>query len=98
MANEKVVTAGDENISLVDIISFFRRNWVQISIWGLAGFLIATAYVVLTPKKYEARWKIQMAQLVSGGNSNSEEPATLVQRLRDPGTYAINVRQDCGVS
>ena len=107
MQSEELQT-GNNGISLKDIVAFFKRNRMQIVIFGLVGLLFSTAYVVLTPKSYEARWQLQMAQFVnsnsnsnnsnSNSNSNSEEPAALIQRLRMPTVYPVEVRQSCGIS
>jgi uncharacterized protein involved in exopolysaccharide biosynthesis len=99
MQNKTQQTASSE-ISLKDIVDFFKRNKWRIVIGGLAGLLLASAYVLVAPKKYEARWQLQMAQYMNcntNTNTNSEEPAELVQRLRMPTSYSLDVRVSCGV-
>lgn len=81
---------------------FLKRNQKVIALFGIVGLLISSAYVIQTPKVYEAGWQMQMAQFSksnssSSSDSNSEEPAALVQRLRSPTTYSIEVQQDCGI-
>lgn len=87
MQDEKLQTSGEE-ISLKDIVNFFKCNYKPIVIWGAAGLLISSAYVIRVPKKYEATWQMQMAQ-------SSEEPAALVQRLRMPTGYSVEVPRHC---
>ena len=93
MQNEKTQTEGEE-ISLKDIVDFLKRNKKLIVLCGFAGLLISSAYVILPPKNYEASWQMQVAQFSSG---NSEEPAALVQRLRSPTAYTVEVQQQCGM-
>lgn len=93
MQNENPQTAGDE-ISLKDIVDFLKRNWKLIVFCGVTGLLISSAYVILAPKKYEARWQMQMAQF---SNTNIEEPVALIERLRSPTAYPVEVRQHCGM-
>jgi hypothetical protein len=90
----------DDVITLQDIRRFSKRNWELFATWGFVGLLLSAAYLGVTPKKYEARWQIQMAQYVnsnSNSNSNSEEPAALIQRLRTPTAYPLEVRHSCGM-
>lgn len=92
----------DDEISVRDIICFLRANQKLIALFGITGVLIASAYVILIPKKYEASWQLQMAQYSSHSNSNSniiniEEPAALVERLRTPATFSLETRQHCGL-
>lgn len=106
MQNEEQQTVSDE-ISLKGIVDFLRRNQWLMVFWILAGLLFSIAYLAQVPKKYEAKWQMQMAQYVNStgnGNSNSnnsnvnsEEPAELIQRLRAPTIYPIGVQQSCGM-
>lgn len=98
MQNEIQQTSGSE-IGRPNMVNFFKYAPKSIMAGCLVGLLLAVAYVVLMPKKYEARWQIQMAKFVSNSNSNSlvEEPAALTQRLRLPTAYTSDVRQGCGL-
>lgn len=99
-------TEGNE-FGLVEAIAFLKNNRKSIILGGLVGLLISVAYVVLTPKKYEARWQVQMANFgiskvsnnISNKDSNnvSEDPAALIQRLRTPTAYTAEVQQTCGM-
>ena len=94
-------------IEIADIINLIKRNARRILLFTGIGLLFAAAYVFITPKKYEARWQLQMAFFSSNNNSNSysnsnsnsnsEEPEALVQRLHFPTTYPVAVRQICGL-
>jgi len=92
MQQEIRPTASDE-ISLRDIVDFLKRNMWLIVIGAIAGWLFSAAYVLSAPAKYAAIWQMQMAQF--GGNV--EQPAELIQRLRMPTTYPVEVQQACGM-
>lgn len=99
MKNEGMQTE-DNEIGLIDLFLFLRSNRKRIMLGGLVGILLSVAYLALTPKKYEARWQVQMAQFANsncGTSNNAEEPVTLIQRLRIPTAYSIEVRQGCGM-
>lgn len=99
MKNEGMQTE-DNEIGLIDVLIFLKNNRRRIMLGGLVGILLSVAYVALTPKKYEARWQVQMAQFANsncGTSNNAEEPVTLIQRLRIPTAYSIEVRQGCGM-
>jgi LPS O-antigen subunit length determinant protein (WzzB/FepE family) len=93
MQQEIRQTASDE-ISLRDIVDVLKRNYRLIVGGGGAGLLFSAAYILVVPNQYEASWQMQMAQV---GNSNSEEPAALIQRLRMPTAYPVEVQQACGM-
>ena len=93
MQNQNPQTAGDE-ISLKDIVDFLKLNQKLIALFGIAGLLISSTFIILAPKEYEASWQMQMAQF---SNTNSEEPAALVQRLRSPTAYPAEVQRQCGM-
>lgn len=99
MNQERLNDGGDE-ISLKRIVDFFARNLRRIFLFGMAGAAASVAYVGMTPKAYEARWQMSMAQMVaaSNSNSNSEEPAALIQRLRSSSTYSPLVLDRCSKS
>jgi uncharacterized protein involved in exopolysaccharide biosynthesis len=92
----KYINESNASLSITDIISFIKCNARVIILFGMMGLLLSAAYLLLTPKRYEARWQLQMA-LFSNSNSNSEEPEALVQRLHSPTTYPIEVRKVCGL-
>lgn len=89
MRNEMQQSANDE-ISLKDIIDFFRRNFKLIIFFGGVGLILSILYLTIKPVIYEAKWQMQMAL-------NSEDPVSLIQRLRMPTTYTLMVRQRCGM-
>jgi LPS O-antigen subunit length determinant protein (WzzB/FepE family) len=94
MQNE-ILQSTDNEISMKDIAKFVKCNLKLIIGCGIAALLISSSYVILAPKQYEARWQMQMAQF--SNNSNIEEPAALVERLRSPTAYTTEVQQHCGM-
>ncbi|GEM_PF-1995045 len=101
MRDEKQQAASVE-ISLKDVVGFFIRNQRLIVFFGVAGLLFSTAYILLAPKKYEARWQMEMSQFTNTNantsTSNIEDPAALIQRLRFSSSYPAAVQQSCGIS
>lgn len=94
----------NDEISLKDMVIFLKRNQRTIIFFGMVGLLLSVAYLVLTPKKYEARWQMQMALFVNGNDNsnysstyNIEEPAALIQRLSSPTAYPGEVQHSCNV-
>lgn len=91
-----------DDISTRDIADILRRRWSGVLFSCLAGLLGAIVYIVITPSQYEASWDLQMAQLLGNtgknmGFSNSEEPGSLIERLRLQTTYPNQVLQSCRI-
>jgi len=90
-------------ISLLDILRFLKSAWKAITIFGLAGMALSIAYLVITPKQYEASVQITMAQIGAANNNinplgvNIEEPALLISRLSSPTSFTPEVIASCGL-
>jgi LPS O-antigen subunit length determinant protein (WzzB/FepE family) len=91
-------------ISLLDILQFLRGAYRTICIFGVIGLVIATIYLVVTPKQYEAVAQITMAQIDAAKNNNMnpfgvniEEPALLIARLSSPTSFTPQVISACGL-
>ena len=88
-------------ISLIDILRFLKGSYKTILIFGVLGVVIATAYLAITPKQYEASVQIAMAQTSSANNNisplgiNIEEPALLIARLSSPTSYTPKAIAAC---
>lgn len=98
--NNTVAKTEGEEISLRDIFNFIKRNQLRFFLCGFAGILLALIYLYLSPKEYEARFQLQMAQISSnvGEASNSEDASSLIHRLRVPTTYSEKATQACAMS
>ncbi len=98
----------DDEVSLKDIINFFKVNGKFIAAVAATTFLLSVAYVQLAPKKYEASALLQMARLQNSNvgfkslegpiSINIESPASLAERLRYPASYSGATLQQCGVA
>jgi hypothetical protein len=84
--------AETDGISLKSITYFLKRNVSTFIVGGLAGIIVATAFVLLVPKRYESKMQLRMAQL---GNGSIEDPTAFSQRLRALTVYPGNVLQAC---
>lgn len=91
-----------EAFSLLDILHFLKINYKMIAITTIAGLIIASTWLVLTPKQFEATAKIAMAQI--GANNKNinpvwvsiEEPPLMISRLSAPTSFTPEVLSDCG--
>ncbi|QWC95513.1 hypothetical protein G6733_01720 [Polynucleobacter paneuropaeus] len=114
MSKNQILSTGDlaseqEEISLIDILRFLKGSYKTILIFGVLGVVIATAYLAITPKQYEASVQIAMAQTSSANNNNNnnnnisplginiEEPALLIARLSSPTSYTPKAIAACGL-
>ncbi len=87
------------SVSLQDAILFLKKNYRLIIFCGLAGLIFSTIFLSRSPKVYEARWQLQMAQFASNNSFiNIEEPVALIQRLRLPIAYSIEAKESCGTT
>lgn len=100
----------EQEISIRDMIDFFKNSWKTITIFGVLGLICGIFYIWITPNQYQASAQIQMAQFAgNSGNSNSvnsimspigvnvEDPARLISRLQFPTTYSDEVISACGL-
>lgn len=90
-------------ITLIDILRFLKSAWKEISMFGLVGLALSIAYLVMTPKQYEASVQIAMAQIGATNNNisplgvNIEEPALLILRLSSPTSFTPEAIAACGL-
>jgi len=101
-------TQSEEEISLLDILRFLKSAWRIIAIAGLVGIALSVAYLVMTPKQYEATAQIAMAQIGAANNNNNnnnnlnplginiEEPVLLIARLSSPTSFNPEEIAACG--
>ena len=94
-------------ISLLDVLNFFKLTYKTICIFGVIGLVVAIIYLVVTPKQYEAIAQITMAQIGAAKNNNNnninplgvniEEPALLIARMSSPTSFTPQVIAACGL-
>jgi hypothetical protein len=100
----------ETEISLIDILRFLKGAYKTILVFGILGFAVAIAYLAITPKQFEARAQIVMAQISTAYNNNNnnnnnnsplginiEEPALLILRLSSPTSYTLETLVACGL-
>jgi hypothetical protein len=90
-------------IYFIDILRFLKDAYKTILIFGAIGIAAAIAYLVITPKQYEASAQIVMAQIGATNNNKLnlpeviiEEPARLAARLSIPTSFAPAEIAACG--
>jgi len=94
---------GEQEISLLDFLLFLKEAYKTILFFGALGVAMAIAYLVITPKQYEATAQIVMAQIGAASNNNLnplginiEDPASLVSRMSLPTSLPPQVTSTCG--
>ena len=97
----------EEEISLLDILLFLRRSWKLVAGLGAIGLGIATIYLLMAPKQYQAIAQIQMAQISTAANNNNnkinplgmniEEPSLLIARMSFPTSFTPATIAACGL-
>ena len=82
----------DNEISLQDIFSFFKRNfnWILKSTMGLS--ILAYSIAIALDPIYESELRIEMAKVA---NSVVEDPKVLVSKLKSPTYYSVNTINTC---
>lgn len=103
ISSEPVPASSDE-ISLIEILHFFKNAWKTIAIVTLVGLALSIAYLAVTPKQYEAVALVAMAEIGAANNNhlnplsriNIEEPSLLITRLAQPTSFPAQVLSACG--
>jgi len=97
----------DDELSLIDIINFFRESCKVIAGFTMLGITGSALYLWGVPKQFEASAQIKMAQIASVNNSNSninplginiEEPQALIARMALPTSYPNETVILCGLA
>ena len=96
MSNSQIPDSEFENeISLTDIIDFFKEGWKQILITIIATTAIGTAYIFLATPKYLATANIQTAKVA---NIDVEAPNVLIEKIKIPTYYSQKTFDACNLS
>ena len=83
--------ANDE-ISLLEIVDFFKDSWKKILLGGVVGGTLGAGYALIAPSIYQATANIQVAKVA---NADVEVPATLVEKMKMPTYYSSNTFIEC---
>jgi capsular polysaccharide biosynthesis protein len=93
----------EDEISLKDIVDFLVESWKAIILTGLLGLLGSIAYLWVAPNQYQATAQIQMAQISTNSNNNTnplgvnvEDPNLLIARMKLPSSYSQESVKVCG--
>ena len=85
----------DNEVSLWDVLDFFKKGWR----WLVGGLLLclacAVAYLLVTPKKYEAQALFQGAKVLG---ADLESSAQMIERLKFPAFYSPEQLKACDIS
>jgi uncharacterized protein involved in exopolysaccharide biosynthesis len=93
MNNQSIENLEDE-ISLLDIVDFFRESWKQILVSGIVGGTLGVGYALISPSIYQATANIQVAKVAG---SDVETVSVLVEKLKMPMYYTQSTFTACNV-
>jgi len=93
MNNQSIENLEDE-ISLLEIVDFFRESWKQILVSGIVGGTLGVGYALISPSIYQATANIQVAKVAG---SDVETPSVLVEKLKMPMYYTQSTFTACNV-
>lgn len=82
--NEQSYQTADDELSLIEVIDFFRESWKQIVLSGIIGSSIGVGYALITPSIYQATANIQVAKVAG---ADVEAPNILLEKLKMPMYY-----------
>ncbi|AWW49186.1 Wzz/FepE/Etk N-terminal domain-containing protein [Polynucleobacter paneuropaeus] len=87
-------------ISLLEILDFFKKSWKIIVLGSFLGLICAIGYLLVTPPMYEATAHIRMAQVSQTNPANPfgaviEDPTSLISRMQFPTNYSPEVISVC---
>ena len=93
MNNQSIENMEDE-ISLTDIIDFFKESWKQLILGGVVGGAIGVSIALLSPSIYQATAYIQVAKVA---NADVEAPNILLEKLKMAMYYSQKTFSECNV-
>jgi len=94
MNEHNYITAEDE-LSLTEVIDFFRESWKQILVSSIIGGTLGVGYDLISPSKYLAAAHIQVAKVAG---SDVEAPNVLVEKLKMPMYYSQDTFTVCNLT
>ena len=84
----------EDNISLANIIDFFRESWKQIVLGGVIGGAIGVSVALTMPSNYQASVHFQVAKIA---DIYVEQPNILMEKLKIPIYLPSEILIGCGV-
>lgn len=96
MNNQTPIDAAeaDDELSLWDILNFFKEGWGWLAGGLVLGLLCASTYLLVAPKQYEAIALFQGAKVLG---AELEGSAQLIERLKFPTFYDQDQLKACDV-
>ena len=96
MNNEQAQSSeGADEISIYDILDFFHEGWKTILIAVVAASALASAFLVITPKRYEATASIEIGRIA---NITLEAPAILLEKIKLLNYFNKETKLACGAN
>lgn len=96
MNNEQAQwSEGADEISIYDILDFFVEGWKTILVAVVAALALASAFLVITPKRYEATAIIEMGRIA---NITLEAPAILLEKIKLLNYFNKETKLACGAN
>ncbi|MDI9333299.1 MAG: hypothetical protein QM533_02870 [Cytophagales bacterium] len=92
--NEQSYGSGEDELSIVEIVDFFRENWKQIVLGGVIGGAIGISFALLSPSIYQATAYFQVAKVT---NTDVEAPNILLEKLKMSMYYSPKTFSECNV-
>ena len=84
----------NDEISLLEIVDFFKESWKKILLGGVVGGTLSAGYALLSPSIYQATAYIQVAKVA---NADVEAPSVLIEKMKIPTYYSPNTLVSCKV-
>lgn len=85
----------DDELSLWDIVEYLKEGWRWLTGGVLLGLACAVAYLLMTPKQYEAQALFQGAKVLG---TELESSSQLIERLKFPTFYEKEQLQACALT
>ena len=94
-SNQNQTELNEEEISLIDIIDFFKDGWKFILATSLVTTLIGIGYTFIASPKYQATAVFQTAKVA---DKDVETPNVLIEKIKIPTYFSQKTFEECGLS
>jgi len=93
--NEHNHETADDELSLIEIIDFFRETWIKIVVSGIIGGALGVGYSLIAPSKFQTVASIQVRKVAG---DDVETPNVLLENLKMPTYYTQSTLTACNVT
>ena len=94
MMNNQQIEDIDDEISILEIIEFFRESWKRILFGGVVGGALGVSFVLLSPAMYQATANLQLGKVAG---ADVEPPNVVLEKLKMPTYFSAQTLVACGV-